>query len=299
MVVDAAGKKREVRGLFGAVSEDEGETWRYKRLLTDDGPPRGIEGGGGGLFVLSRQNAEYQGYLSVCQSLDGVIHLISSRQHYAFNLAYLKTPQGAATPPLGVQECTETFSGAGADYDAPAWAQYKSYRGGFNGKGQYEIRSLARANGINRVIGAGSFEVNIALRNIRYHPPGKDTTPGVAIGFRDARTRRLFLRIERDKLRLEGMDEERATPIKFSSKEGVRPASPPREANVRFVYRSEESRWQIYYGLDGEPATRELPRSKEGLRFGKPFSEATTLYLLVDQGAADFDRCEVQALSDS
>ena len=41
------------------------------------------------------KNAEPKGYLSVCQAADGLIHLISSRQHYAFNLAWLKTPPPA------------------------------------------------------------------------------------------------------------------------------------------------------------------------------------------------------------
>ncbi|MHC4483040.1 MAG: SUMF1/EgtB/PvdO family nonheme iron enzyme, partial [Planctomycetota bacterium] len=37
IITDKSGAKREVRGLFAAVSEDEGETWLVK-LVTDDGP---------------------------------------------------------------------------------------------------------------------------------------------------------------------------------------------------------------------------------------------------------------------
>jgi hypothetical protein len=92
-IKDASGRERAVSGLFAALSFDEGQTWPVRRLVTDDGPPREIDGGGNtGRFVLSRDSAEPRGYLSVCQAADGTIHLISSKQHYAFNLAWLKTP---------------------------------------------------------------------------------------------------------------------------------------------------------------------------------------------------------------
>ncbi len=64
-----------------------------RRLITDGGPPREVDGGGNtGRFTLSPNSAEPRGYLSVCQTPDGVIQLITSKQHYAFNLAWLKTP---------------------------------------------------------------------------------------------------------------------------------------------------------------------------------------------------------------
>ncbi len=92
-VKTASGAERNVSGLFAALSFDEGQTWPVRRLVTDDGPPREIDGGGNtGRFILSRDSGEPRGYLSVCQASDGVIHLIASKQHYAFNLAWLKTP---------------------------------------------------------------------------------------------------------------------------------------------------------------------------------------------------------------
>jgi len=75
------------------LSTDEGPSWAIKRLVSDDGPPRTIDGGGNtGPFTMSATSAELRGYLSICQAADGVVHLISSKQHYAFNLAWLKTP---------------------------------------------------------------------------------------------------------------------------------------------------------------------------------------------------------------
>jgi hypothetical protein len=93
---DAAGAARVVSGLFGALSYDDGATWPVKRLITDDGPPRRLDGGGNTrLFTLGPDTAEPRGYLACTQTPDGVIHLISSKQHYAFNVAWLKAPMPA------------------------------------------------------------------------------------------------------------------------------------------------------------------------------------------------------------
>ncbi len=98
-ITDASGRERQGSGLFAALSSDEGKTWQVKRLITDDGPPRRMDGGGNThLFTMSRNSAEPRGYTSVCQTPDGVIHLISSKLHYAFNLAWLLEPAPAAGP---------------------------------------------------------------------------------------------------------------------------------------------------------------------------------------------------------
>jgi hypothetical protein len=85
-------------GLFAALSYDEGQTWEIRRLITPGGPARVIDGGGNtGTFVMSDTSAEPKGYMSVHQTPDNVIHLISSKQHYAFNLAWLQ--QDPPPPP--------------------------------------------------------------------------------------------------------------------------------------------------------------------------------------------------------
>jgi len=70
---DASGKKRRIVGLFGAVSYDEGKSWSKIRLISE----------------------ERKGYLSVCQARNGLIHLVTSKNHYAFNLKWLQTPPPA------------------------------------------------------------------------------------------------------------------------------------------------------------------------------------------------------------
>jgi len=78
MIPDASGKPRGCSGLFAALSFDEGETWPVRRLITDDGRPREVDGGGNtGRFTLGPDSAEPRGYLSICQTPDGVIQLIT------------------------------------------------------------------------------------------------------------------------------------------------------------------------------------------------------------------------------
>jgi formylglycine-generating enzyme required for sulfatase activity len=91
---DALGNERVGKGLFATVSHDDGKTWAPRRLVTGDGPGREVEAMDGRLFPMDGDNAEPKGYMSGCQDADGLIHLISSRQHYAFNLAWV-----TAAPP--------------------------------------------------------------------------------------------------------------------------------------------------------------------------------------------------------
>jgi len=97
---DASGRERPVTGLFAAVSMDEGRTWPHLRLVSDDGPGREIEAMDGNKFTMGFESAEPLGYLAACQADNGVIHLITSRQHYSFNLSWLKTP--APPSPVGL-----------------------------------------------------------------------------------------------------------------------------------------------------------------------------------------------------
>jgi hypothetical protein len=61
-------------GLFAAVSYDEGQTWPDRRLLAPAGKPL----------------ADGYGYLAATQTRDGRIQLVTSQNHYAFNLAWIK-----------------------------------------------------------------------------------------------------------------------------------------------------------------------------------------------------------------
>lgn len=77
-------------GLEVALSYDEGKSWPVKKLLTD-GVERELDGGAWtGKFTLDATHAEPKGYLACTQSPDGLIHLLSSRVHYRFNLPWIE-----------------------------------------------------------------------------------------------------------------------------------------------------------------------------------------------------------------
>ena len=93
-VKDTAGVRREIKGFFCALSYDGGQTWPHLRVLTDDGPPRQIpttDGWKGRYFNMSKSQGEPRGYFAVTQARNGIIHLISSWNHYAFNLKWLQS----------------------------------------------------------------------------------------------------------------------------------------------------------------------------------------------------------------
>lgn len=83
------GKEYTGYGMYAALSFDEGKTWPVKKLLTD-GKERFMDGGAWtGFFDMDGTHAEPRGYLAATQSPDGTIHLLSSRNHYRFNLPWL------------------------------------------------------------------------------------------------------------------------------------------------------------------------------------------------------------------
>ncbi|TFG47560.1 MAG: exo-alpha-sialidase, partial [Candidatus Brocadiia bacterium] len=98
LITDKAGNQRPVSGLFTAVSDDEGKTWINRKLVSDDGPGRWVNTMNGHPIRMDAYNSESAAYLTVCQSANGVINLLSSRQHYAFNYKWLITPSDEADP---------------------------------------------------------------------------------------------------------------------------------------------------------------------------------------------------------
>lgn len=91
----ADGKEFEGRGLFAAVSDDDGASWPVQQLITpgkgacEVGPYFGAKVKRQPVVKTTPTQAENEGYLAATQTPDGVIHLISSRLHYRFNLASL------------------------------------------------------------------------------------------------------------------------------------------------------------------------------------------------------------------
>jgi len=81
---------RELAKLCIAISYDEGKTWPVRRLLSDTKRDHGVAGISNARIYMGPGTAEPTGYVSICQSRNGVINVISSANHYAFNLAWVK-----------------------------------------------------------------------------------------------------------------------------------------------------------------------------------------------------------------
>ncbi|MCX6897660.1 MAG: SUMF1/EgtB/PvdO family nonheme iron enzyme [Verrucomicrobia bacterium] len=107
-------------GLFAAVSFDEGKTWPLRRLVTPGGPERTVAGVDKRVFTLSDTMAEPSGYLAACQTRDGMIQLISSKNHYVFNLAWLKTRPAAHAPNANATADAHLVVGSPVDAAAKA-----------------------------------------------------------------------------------------------------------------------------------------------------------------------------------
>ena len=90
LFTDKNGNEYRGYGLYAAVSYDEGKTWPVKRLLTD-GTERFLDGGAWTKhFMMDANHAEPRGYMAATQTPDNLIHLVSSRLYYCFNLKWLE-----------------------------------------------------------------------------------------------------------------------------------------------------------------------------------------------------------------
>jgi len=84
------GHTESASGLFGALSFDRGRSWPVRRLITDAKPAHQVQAMDGREFTMGPTSAEPAGYMAGVQTPDGIIHLVSSKQYYAFNIAWLK-----------------------------------------------------------------------------------------------------------------------------------------------------------------------------------------------------------------
>ncbi|HEY9137704.1 MAG TPA: SUMF1/EgtB/PvdO family nonheme iron enzyme, partial [Terriglobus sp.] len=81
---------RELAKLCICVSYDEGKTWPVRRVLSNETGDRGITGMSNGRVYLGPGYGEPTAYCSIVQARNGVIHVLSSMNHYAFNLKWVE-----------------------------------------------------------------------------------------------------------------------------------------------------------------------------------------------------------------
>ncbi|MHC4639698.1 MAG: SUMF1/EgtB/PvdO family nonheme iron enzyme, partial [Planctomycetota bacterium] len=290
MITDENGNQFQAKEMFGALSLDGGRTWPYKRVITD-GSGRSVDSTDGGAVTLSWRSSEHRGYLSICQGLDDVIHLISSRQHYAFNQKWMMTPQPAPGELVKVKAAVETFNGP-QTFDLDDWFPYKSYTGEFTGDGTYRIVSIMPYGGPNRVVGAGSFKATFAFDNFRFHEGNRWRE--FSFGFKDKFCRTWFLSFGRD--RLDMMFKDNPGNNEVGGGKAVLLDEMPKSVKGRFIYNAETGKCRVFYGFNGAEPTTEMPGSIAGLKLAEPFSESNAAYILMSEGTVDLDHFEIKPL---
>ncbi|MHC4645600.1 MAG: SUMF1/EgtB/PvdO family nonheme iron enzyme [Planctomycetota bacterium] len=144
MITDASGGQRPIFGLFAAISTDEGKTWPYRRLVSDDGPGRDIETMDGHPVTMDAHYSEFVGYLTVCQTPDNTIHLLSSRNHYAFNLKWLTTlPPPAPAPATPTTLSLPTRATLSKIYRPKGLPSRDKWQWNFRGAGENDLASMS------------------------------------------------------------------------------------------------------------------------------------------------------------
>jgi hypothetical protein len=88
-MIDGNGKESDCSGMYAALSYDEGKSWPLIRLVSD-GIERKVFSRMNRYFTMTATVSEGNGYLASCQSADSLIHVVSNRVEYAFNLKWLE-----------------------------------------------------------------------------------------------------------------------------------------------------------------------------------------------------------------
>jgi formylglycine-generating enzyme len=89
---------RELAKLCICISYDDGATWPVRRLLTDESGDQGVIGMSHARIYMGPGNSEPTAYVSMTQTRNGLIHVISSMNHYEFNLKWAESGPAAPSP---------------------------------------------------------------------------------------------------------------------------------------------------------------------------------------------------------
>ena len=102
-ITTVSGKTRRFRGLYAATSTDEGDSFTIQKPLVDETAPASAQHAMDKIpWTMTNATAEPRGYTSARQTMDGMIHVVSSRNSYHFNLAWLLQPApDAPDAPVG------------------------------------------------------------------------------------------------------------------------------------------------------------------------------------------------------
>ena len=154
--------------------------------------------------------------------------------------------------------------------------------------------------GLNRLIGVGSFEMNMTLENIHYNPRGRTASPGVTVSIKDEMARRLHFNIRDDRIDMIMFvgDGVKSGPFPEGPQYNIKYSTPPTAARLKFIYDQKTRHMRVFCGLSGAGTAEELPQSKAGVYFAEPLSESTAAGITMSNGQLDLDYFEIKPLLD-
>jgi hypothetical protein len=179
----------------------------------------------------------------------------------------------------------ETFTGP--QFDLPNWIDSGAETDAFNGLGKYTIASPYR--GLRRIVGRGTFESIFELTNIDF----KSEASSINLGFvpRDPKSKVMLL-IGPENMTLLFRDLESDPVINQKYENQAVFKKPPKSLKIKMNWQEAKKTWQVFYGVDGDEPTREIPESIKGLYFTKDLDPTVEMLLFVRNGSVDVDHFE-------
>jgi len=186
----------------------------------------------------------------------------------------------------GNTHLVETFTGP--RYNLGSWIESGAETDGFNGRGQFTIASPYR--GLRRIIGSGSFESLFEITNINLN----QESSSINLGFvpRDSKSK-LILVISPKNINLIFRELEAEPAINEKYEKQAEFEKCPQSLKVKITWNANSKRWRIFYGIDGDEPTIEIPQSKKGLYFTQNLDDTAETLVFVRDGTIDVDHFEL------
>jgi lysophospholipase L1-like esterase/pimeloyl-ACP methyl ester carboxylesterase len=190
-----------------------------------------------------------------------------------------------AAAPNKSTHVVETFTGP--VFDLPNWADSGADTDGFNGRGQFTIKSPYR--GLRRTVGKGAFESLFEMKNIKF--AHGDSV--IHLGFVPFDpSAKVIAQIRPKGISLIFRDPD-ATPVinqKYDDQAVFE--RPPGSLKVKIAWDEPKKQWRIFYGVDNNEPQIEIPQSRKGLFFSNDIDVSNEALVFIERGSTDVDHFE-------
>lgn len=179
----------------------------------------------------------------------------------------------------------ETFTGP--VFDLPNWADSGADTDGFNGRGQFTIKSPYR--GLRRTVGKGSFESLFELKNIKF--AHGDSV--IHLGFVPFDPMaKVIVQVRPKGISLIFRDLAAAPVINKKYDDQAVFERPPESLKVKMTWNEPKKQWCIFYGIDNNEPEIEIPQSRKGLFFTNDIDVSNEVLVFIERGSMDVDHFE-------